>query len=268
MPALQIVSDLHLENLSRYGQIKIAPKAPYLALLGDIGCIQQDAKKGIFRAMIFRLLKQNNAIFYVPGNHEPYNTTWTAVEEWLKKTEEVARSKSANGEMIGDFIPMSKNRFDFDDNFTILGCTLFSEVPEERQKTVEKEVNDFHKIKTWSVKDHVMCHRRHVHWLNSEVQKAEEEGRKVMTLTHHSPTLDDRAVEEMHRNDVLLSAFSTDLSAELCWTSTAVKLWAFGHTHYNCDFLDEFGERVVTNQKGYVMVGNSNGWDPDKVIEV
>jgi len=28
-------------------------------------------------------------------------------------------------------------------------------------------------------------------------------------------------------------------------------MWAFGHTHFNCDFLDEVGKRVVTNQKGY-----------------
>lgn len=35
--AVQIVSDLHLELPKAYDVFEIAPKAPYLALLGDIG---------------------------------------------------------------------------------------------------------------------------------------------------------------------------------------------------------------------------------------
>jgi hypothetical protein len=48
------------------------------------------------------------------------------------------------------------------------------------------------------------------------------------------------------------SAFVTDLQRETCWTSPAVRVWAFGHTHYNYDFIDPSTERrVVANQRGY-----------------
>lgn len=35
--AVQVLSDLHLEAKKAYDICEIAPKAPYLALLGDIG---------------------------------------------------------------------------------------------------------------------------------------------------------------------------------------------------------------------------------------
>ena len=35
--ALQILSDLHLDAPKAYDVFKIVPKAPYLALLGDVG---------------------------------------------------------------------------------------------------------------------------------------------------------------------------------------------------------------------------------------
>lgn len=216
--------------------------------------------------MIFRLLKQYRIIFYIPGNHEPYYTTWPAVEMWLENTAAMASARSPE---LGQFVAMMKNRFDFrDENFTLLGCTLFSDIPQDHYDVAEKGVNDFRKGRIkggWSVAEHVETHRAHLAWLNAEVKKAEEEGRKVAILTHHSPTVDNRAVEERYRNDVVLSAYSTDLSLEPCWTSQAVKLWAFGHTHYNCDFVDQHGKRVFTNQKGDI---NSKGWDPQKVVVV
>lgn len=30
-------------------------------------------------------------------------------------------------------------------------------------------------------------------------------------------------------------------------------MWAFGYTHFSCDFVDEMGKRVVANQKGYAL---------------
>jgi len=269
MPFLQIISDLHLENHSRYGQFKITPTAPYLALLGDIGCVQQDAKKGIFRTMLLRLLTQYKAIFYVAGNHEPYLTTWPAVHEWLEMVAETARAKREAGEEIGAFVPLNMGRVDLEGDVTVLGCTLFSKVEESKMGVVGRKVNDFRKIKWgWSVKEHNWFHGLHVEWLNGEVERAEREGRKVVVLTHHSPTVDERAVEEVYRGDELFSNFSTDLSGEYCWRSNAVKLWAFGHTHYNCDYVDEFGKRVYANQKGYVMTGDSNGYGPERAVSI
>jgi uncharacterized protein (DUF779 family) len=59
-----------------------------------------------------------------------------------------------------------------------------------------------------------------------------------------------------------------DLSAQPCWITPAVKLWAFGHTHFNCDFVDgRSGKRVLTNQRGYAR-SQSEGFDVEKVVKI
>lgn len=58
----------------------------------------------------------------------------------------------------------------------------------------------------------------------------------------------------------------TDLSKEVCWTCPAVVLWAFGHTHFNCDFIDAAtGKRAMANQKGYSRL-EADGFDAGKVV--
>jgi hypothetical protein len=66
-----------------------------------------------------------------------------------------------------------------------------------------------------------------------------------------------RAADERHRKSEtapVASGFATDLGREECWTNPSVALWAFGHTHFSCDFSDGGrGKRVVANQRGYDM---------------
>ena len=64
------------------------------------------------------------------------------------------------------------------------------------------------------------------------------------------------------------SAFVTDLSDQVCWTSANVRLWAFGHAHFNCDFEDlGTKKRVVANQKGYRRT-ELETFDVSKVVRV
>lgn len=59
-----------------------------------------------------------------------------------------------------------------------------------------------------------------------------------------------------------------DLSGELCWKQGVTKLWAFSHTHFNCDFRDaETGKRVVFNQRGY-YVSQTEDLDAAKIFEI
>lgn len=67
MSAFQILSDLHLESPSAYDVFKVSPKAPFLALLGDIGVV----KDAGFIAFIQTQLRQFQIVFFLLGNHEP-----------------------------------------------------------------------------------------------------------------------------------------------------------------------------------------------------
>jgi len=114
---------------------------------------------------------------------------------------------------------------------------------------------DFKQIQQWNVKDHVAAHESDLEWLNfqvSEISKSEPR-RQMVIFTHYSPTLNERAVDKNYPDSSVSSGFSTDLSNDGCWGNPSVILWAFGHTHFNCNFIDGVGKQVAANQIGYTL---------------
>lgn len=123
---------------------------------------------------------------------------------------------------------------------SILGCTLFSKITDAQKDFVNFGLNDFYHIKDWTVEDHVQKQESDLCWLNSEVQKVmEEPDRKIIILSHYSPTDDACAIDPEHKSSNTSSGFMTDLSQETCFSLERVAVWAFGHTHCNCDFEHE-----------------------------
>jgi hypothetical protein len=163
---------------------------------------------------------------------------------------EALRAKST----IGRFVFLDRTRHDLTPSLTVLGCTLFSHVPESQAREVGQRLVDFTKIREWSVVDHNTAHRGDVEWLNKTVKEIEEKepARQVVVFTHHCPTEDERATDPRYRDSPVSSGFVVDLRGEECWKSKAVVMWGFGHTHWSCDYEDEYGKRVVANQKGYL----------------
>ncbi|KAK8023634.1 Ser/Thr protein phosphatase superfamily [Apiospora rasikravindrae] len=272
MVKIQIQSDLHLEAPKTYDIFEIIPKAPYLALLGDIGCLAKHYDE--YTQFLLIQLRNFKAVLLVLGNHEPYHSSWQDVKASMAKFQEEVAARKQAGEQLGTFVLLDQTRFDIDDEeadgdggVTILGCTLFSSVPQKSRKDVGLRLNDFNYIEDWGLDEHNQACASDIAWLNSEVQSAAPK-RRIAVLTHYCPTLDARAQDPRHANSPIQSGFATDLSGEACWKSEAVKLWAFGHTHYNCDFVDdEHGKRIYTNQRGYSF-SQSPGFDGTVVVEV
>lgn len=272
------MSDLHLETprmLPMYTSFHIEPKCPYLALLGDIG----SAHDHRLFAFLEEQLAQFEVVFYVLGNHEPYQPEDSpesvtredaifAMQDF--EADVTTRRTGATGPSLGRFVFLDRRRHDIDDRITILGCTLFSQIAESQKSTVSMFVSDFSKISNWTVDTHNEAHMADLAWLNEQVESIshDETHRTIIILTHYSPTTLPEANDQEHVEDDsgVQSAFVTDLSGEICWTSPSVKLWGFGHTHYNCDFVSH-SKRVVANQRGY---GREERFDfyGDKVVEL
>ena len=131
-------------------------------------------------------------------------------------------------------------------------------------------VTDFHAINDWTVGDHNAEHESDLAWLNSNVAEVEqkEPQREIIIFSYHSPTVLREANDPVHKESEVSSAFVSNLCEERCWTSPSVKLWVWGHTHFNCDFGDEdTGNRCVANQKGY-GVGERFDFDGTKVVGI
>ena len=114
-------------------------------------------------------------------------------------------------------------------------------------------MKDFQRIENFSVDAFVKLHQEDVNWLNEMVLKIakEEPERKIMILTHHAPTIHGTSHPKLYGHPTN-SAFATELleEGEYSWkTSGNVEVWAFGHTHWCCEF-DRGGIRVFSNQRG------------------
>lgn len=266
MTAIQILSDLHLEVIKSYDVFEIIPKAPYLALLGDIG--NMTLHKDECLGFLIRQLQQFRAVLFVPGNHEAYHSNWPDTLAVLRTFEEHVRNDAS----LGEFVLLDRGVFRVpDSDLVILGCSLFSHVPLEFEQAVRMGLNDFHYIKDWDVKAHNEAHGRDLAWLNAQVAALEQEPNvKIAIFSHWSPSQDARAIEPRHVGSRISSAFSTDLSGEKCFTSGRVKVWASGHTHFNYDFMVERADsagplRLLTNQYGYCFA-QAGGFDGGKTI--
>lgn len=270
---LQILSDLHLETpqfLPMYSEFSIRPRSIYLALLGDIG-IASDERLFEF---LTRQLQQFEVVFYVLGNHEPYGSTYKdAVDKMLAFESRIASQRvGEEGTSLGEFVFLNRRRYDLSPQVAILGCTLFSWVSNDQRSTVSTFVSDFCNITDWTVAQQNEAHRGDLAWLDEQVENISrtEPRRKLVVLTHYSPTMAAEANDPEHLRDPrgVQSAFVTDLRGSSCWSSPSVKIWAFGHTHWNCDFVDaETGKRLIANQRGYGREDIFN-FDGDKVIRI
>lgn len=267
--AIQILSDLHLEAPKAYDVFEIEPKAPHLALLGDIGNVA--AHRDDFLGFLTRQMRQFRTVMFVPGNHEAYHSNWPETLDILQAFQRDSNARKDASQ--GKFVLLDRGVLRLpDSNTVVLGCSLFSCVPPESHMAVSMSLNDFFQTGKWDVDAHNEMHRRDVSWLNARVAELESSDVKIAILTHWSPTKDPRSIEPRHFGSSITSAFSSDLSKEKCFRSGRVKLWAFGHTHYNCDFVVDREDgadplRLMTNQRGYYFA-QSKGFDGEKTVEV
>src|SRR4051794_14988066 len=75
----------------------------------------------------------------------------------------------------------------------VVGCTLWSHVPEEDVSCVQRQMNDYHLIRMGKrkllVEDTNRWHDEALAWLKSQLAKAKEAGERVVVLTHHAPIM-------------------------------------------------------------------------------
>lgn len=263
---IQILSDLHLEIGQQYASFTFPVSAPYLLLAGDIGRLADYENYLTFlRAQTSRF----ETVFLVLGNHEFYGLNYN---DALDTAQRLADEPVLDQRLV----LLNRTRWDSPrSKLSILGCTLWSLIPEEKTSIVQSRVRDFKKIRDWTPDKHNSVHAREAAWLRKEVANltaaATQQTRNLLIATHHAPCLDGTSQPE-HAHNLWSSAFATEMLASGDWSP--VKTWVFGHTHYSTDFVRN-DIRIVANQRGYVMPlpnrypsngSASNYFDAGKVV--
>jgi hypothetical protein len=277
-PQFQIYSDLHLETpfasptYSHFSRAKNLPiDASNLFLLGDIGCVRDEGLLIFLRLLLAST--PNLKVYYELGNHEAYGMSLDQAKKRLCEFE--AEVRREYGER---FWFMDKRRVDVSPTITILGCTLWSHISYASEATCVRLLTDFNEyagITGRTVEGHNTDHATDLAWLNEQFGAIEmsEPGREIIVLTHHCPTKDARACDPRHVESNVRERFTSFLQNEPCWRSKNLKVWAFGHTHYNCRYLEQRegdgaaeGVLVVANQKGYCGMKGQGNWKVERCV--
>jgi len=262
---VQLLSDLHLEierGSQPLYQYDFPASAENLALLGDIGWTRDERLFLWLEVQLSRFKR----VFFVSGNHEPFITTLEestgTIEAFAKRMTDARSADRSKGE----FIFLNRTRYDLSSTLTILGCTLWSTLDPENIDLLVWGLTDFQRIDNFNPAAYSECHRADLAWLRQSIAhiRANEPERRVIVFTHHAPTIGGTA-NPKYIGGPTNSAFATELSMEEDLWAAPVAVWAFGHTHWNCDF-ERRGVRVVSNQRGYK--GGGTGFDTAKIFRL
>jgi len=247
-PRVQLLSDLHLEVGQQYTTFAFPVSAPFLLLAGDIGrLIDYNGYLAFLEAQVASYSK----VFLVLGNHEFYGLDY---ESGVREAQRLAAEPC----IASGLVLLHRTRWDDpESNLTVLGCTLWSAIPDSATAVVESVVSDFKKITGWTAGQHTTVHTDEAAWLQEQVAQLRAEGeggatrRRLLIATHHAPCVEGTARPDQVHN-AWSSAFATDLVDQQGWQG--VDTWAFGHTHYSAQFTRN-GIKLVANQRGYVLPG-------------
>ncbi|KAK3902676.1 hypothetical protein C8A05DRAFT_43946 [Staphylotrichum tortipilum] len=209
-------------RLQQYTSFTFPAAAPFLLLAGDIGRLVDYASYLVF---LFAQTARFKRAFLVLGNHEFYGLFYSA-------SLDAARKLSAEPSLGGGLVLLHRARWDDpDSDLTILGCTLWSSIPDASRPVVEAKVNDFKHITNWTAQRHTEIH---------------DEERRVLGATHHAPCVEGLARPEQGREG-------------------RVRVWVFGYTRFSVR-LKRGGVRVVANQRVYVFPRGEKGFDDGLVV--
>ena len=218
---LQVVSDLHLDFIPRCVDLlnDWEVQAPALVVAGDV--CEISANPYIFTQFAKIMCGKYQEVFYVPGNHEYWGSSFHATEEFLRELEE----------SLGNFHFLTPGKVQTYEGHRIVGSTLWYSAPTSTWSDFTRINDGYNQIKE--------AHKKAKQWLSNI-----EEGDIV--VTHMAPSY--RSIAPQYVGNPLNKFFANDL--EHIITEKKPYAWIHGHVHQAFDY--KIGDtRVLCNPWGY-----------------
>lgn len=258
---MDLISDIDLEFYKEpidFSQI-VPRRSEILAAVGDICRLCQWSK---IRSFLDYCSRHYKVVIYVLGNHEfyaPSNDKGLRINELKGRLKEILKEYPRVYLLDDTAIQIG--------NTIIHGSTLWSQVTDDVKCYVKPMHFTASKYGT-STQEWNELHRRSLLSIKRSISMARYWGHDLIVLTHYAPTF-RKTIESKYRDDRLNRLYCTELSP--LFLIPEIKVWAFGHTAYNCDYY-MYGTRVVSNQ--YTTVDHdrepgtvvSRSYDPNRCI--
>lgn len=243
--SIQLISDIHLEMYNHGAPqfiqfVKKVPQADYLALLGDIGT-PEDPLLGEFLQWCSQQWK---FVFWIPGNHEYYNYSRGPFKDKKEKLLDLRAVVAP----YPNVLLLHRNTYTIG-NVRILGCTLWSHIPPQDERTALLYMADFRRIyvrgRNARPADFNHWHEKDMLWLTKQLEIAHNEKKMVLVLTHHIPSF--QLIHPKYREYPINSCFATNLEHLF---HSPLHGWFCGHTHTSQDQVID-GVHCCLNPYGY-----------------
>lgn len=247
----RIISDLHLEGMTRYKLPKTAfEKDTVLILAGDICEFHLiDTHEG-YRDFLKDCNSRFKQVIYVPGNHEYYGSSINDFEKYKKLIEKKYKKITVADNQIID-IPMVVNGSEV--TFKLVCATLWTDMNNGDPLTMVNAIQymglDYKRIEDFNPEIWVEINKASRTFIRYGVVDALENFDPVIVVTHHGPTM--KSVPPKYQNlGQMTNSLFMNTGMEPIFEEVPLKLWVHGHTHDSVDHLLGHGCRVIANPKG------------------
>lgn len=256
---IQYMSDLHLEfkNNSKWVMGNALNAAgEYLILAGDICHITEE----YFEHPFFDWCNENfKHTFWVPGNHEFYSGT-VLFDLYAGELQEKIRD---NVSLVNNVLVCIK------DVVNIILSAGWSKIGPLHEYHILKGMNDFKCIAGHEgyITTQDFNKQSDIAWnFIEEALKTvkQDEKNKTIVVTHYLPTF--KVLEDKWVGDNLNEGFAIEKS-DVILDSNAT-YWIYGHSHGKKSDVMVGETLLVSNQLGYVDVGEHRGFKGAKIINL
>jgi len=252
MATIQYLSDLHLEFPENKQFIKdnpIRPNADILVMAGDIVMFSLLDKYDWFFNDLSQKFQQ---VYWIPGNHEYYGSD-------IKYRTGILKEK------VRDNIYLLNNQTVLVNDVELIFSTLWTQLSDKNQRLITRALSDFRTIRNYgqllSPSDYNFLNQENSIFLRKALERSHKQ--KVV-ITHHVPTFYN--YPKKYLGDPLNEAFAIEL--ENLIKINGPDYWIFGHHHSNTEPFKMGSTTLMTNQLGYVSMGEHLQFSYNSVINL
>ncbi len=248
---IQYCSDLHQEfpdNRVWLAENPLLPEGDILTLAGDTHHLGKDFAR---LPLWDKLSKDFRETYVLPGNHEYYGGY------------NVATGLSETKEAIRNNVWLVNNCVVEKPEVRLVFTTLWSRI-EKHVNEVLLGMNDFHRIryegKLIGIEHYNQLHQAAMDFLINALTAPSQ--KKLLVVSHHLPS--DLCNDDEFTGSVLNEAFCVDLTSLI--RASRIDAWLYGHSHRNVEEIKIGNTQMLTNQLGYVYLGEHRHFRPNACL--